>query len=422
MQGVSFLSRVPRTRPYLKNREIIIALWRLLLHGTECGRPVEKFEQDFAALYGSAGAVSCSYARMSFYYILKVIALPKGSEIILTPITIHDIINIIILLGYKPVFVDIVPQTYQMDPLDLQRKINQKTKAVLVTHLFGMPSDMKKIVSICKRHDLVLLEDASHSFNAALDGRAVGTFGLAGFFSLSSLKAITSGYGGVIISQDTNLLKEIRKIVESLRNCPQKDLWGVLLKNLIVGMATDPFFFNLFTFPAICLLNSKNPDIVQKMQTDNPVKIRLKDIPEKWVWRFSSMQADLALRCLERVKDCDEKRRRHANILLNELMPVASDRLPLLLDGTHNVFWRFPFRAPERTRFQRFMNKCGIDTTTTLLPCCSMSPAFSEYGVSMPNAERVVQETYFLPVEPALTDNQVLGIAGAVKAFIKAEK
>lgn len=134
------------------------------------------------------------------------------------------------------------------------------------------------------------------------------------------------------------------------------------------------------------------------------------------------MQADLALRCLERVKDCDEKRRRHANILLNELMPVASDRLPLLLDGTHNVFWRFPFRAPERSRFQRFMNKCGIDTTTTLLPCCSMSPAFSEYGVSMPNAERAVQETYFLPVEPALTDNQVLGIAGAVKAFIKAEK
>lgn len=420
MQGISLWNRVPRTRLYLKNREILGALGLLLIRGTRHGKPVEHFEQVFSGRYGVQDAVSCSYARMALYFILKALKLPPGSEVIVTPITIHDIINVIFLSGYKPVFVDIDPQTYQMDPLDLQRKITENTGAVLVTHLFGMPSDMREIVSICRKHDIALLEDASHSFNASLDGQVVGTFGSAGFFSLSSLKSVTSGYGGVIISPDGRLLEAVRNSVKALPVCPKKELRDVLIKNLIVGLATNSLLFNLCTFPVIRYLNKKNPDIVQRLQTDNPQRVWLTEIPEKWLWRMSNIQAALALRCMDRLKECDERRLTHARILLEELMPVAADRLPRLLPGSHNVFWRFPFRAPEGIHFQRFMNKIGIDTTTTLLPCCSTEPIFAEVSTQTPHAEKAVKEVYFVPVEPALDDHQVLGIAKAVKAFIKA--
>jgi perosamine synthetase len=412
--------RVPRTRPYLRNSEILRALGLLLKQGTGPGRLVEHFEHEFSSLHEFKGAVTCSYARMSLYYILQALKLPPDSEVIVTPITIHDIINIIILSGHKPVFADIDPRTYQMDPLDLQRKVTKNTRAVLVTHLFGMPADMRQIMPICNRHDLIVLEDASHSYNSSLDGRFVGTFGLAGFFSLSSLKSISSGYGGVIISRDEGLLKTVRDSVKTLPACPKKELWDVLVKNLVIGMATNRFFFNLCTFPAIRFLNAKNPDIVQRMQTDNPRRTRLAGIPEKWLWRFGDVQAALALHCLQRLADVDDKRRRHAQILFDELMPVAADRLPQLLPGSCNVYWRFPFRAPEKSAFQRYMNKHGVDTTSTLLPCCSTEPAFDEYSAPTPNAERAVKEIYFLPVEPALNELQVLGIARAVKAFIKA--
>jgi perosamine synthetase len=420
MREIPWHHRVPRTRPYLTTNEMFGALGHLLLRRPRSGNSVEQFEQEIARLYGTPGAVACSYARMSLFYILKALQLPAGSEIVTTPITIHDMINVIILTGHTPVFVDIDPQTYQMDPEDLKRKLSPKTKAVLLTHLFGMPSDMRQIMAICKSRDLIVLEDASHSFSAALDGKAVGTFGTVGFFSLSSLKSVTGGYGGVIISRDEELLKAIRHSLAALPDCPGKYLREVLMKSLIVGLATDRFFFNLFTFPAIFVFNSKNPEIVQKMQTDNPKGILLKEIPEKWLWKFSSVQADLALRCLHRLTEVDDKRRRHAQILFDELMPVAADRLPRVLPGSCNVYWRFPFRAPEKIKFQRYMNKHRVDTTTTLLPCCSTEPVFAQYSHPMPHAERAVQEIYFLPVEPALNDDQVHGMARAVKDFVTA--
>lgn len=175
-------NRIPRTRLYIKDNEIWGSLLRLWLYGPKRGLSVADFEKEFAAMFAVNRAVAGPYARVCLYQILKTLNLPKGSEIITTPITIHDMINVIILAGYRPVFVDIDPRTYQMDPEALAQATTDKSSAVLLTHLFGMPSDMDRIMPICDRHGLVLIEDASHSFNAAIGGRVVGTFGAASFF------------------------------------------------------------------------------------------------------------------------------------------------------------------------------------------------------------------------------------------------
>jgi perosamine synthetase len=420
MKPLSILNRIPRTQLYLSNREIVGSIGRLLLNGPGYGFPVEQFAKEFAAQWKVRGAVAGSYARLCFYFAIKALNLPPGSEIITTPITIHDIINMIISNGHRPVFVDIDPTTYQMDPAALERAITCRTKAVLVTHLFGIASDMDKIVPICEKHNLALLEDASHSFGTALHRKRMGTFGKAGIFSLSSVKSITAGYGGVIVSDDMEFLTTVNESFHLLRQCKRQDLWDIFVKNLIVGLITSRFIFGCAAFPAIRFLNSRNPLVVNRLQTDNPEqKIIHEPLPE-WMWQFSPLQADMAIRCLRRVDAENKKRQSNAQILFDILLPHAVNRLPRLLEDSYNVFWRFPFKAPEGREFMKYMNRYGIDVTTTLLPCCTKMSIFQEYVQSAPHAEKVPQEVFFLPIEHGLSEKQISTLAKVVLAFVRA--
>jgi len=412
--------RIPRTRLYLTSGEIASSLGKLIFKGPGAGTPVERFEEKFAADWRCGGAAAGPYARVCFYHALKALHLPPGSEIITTPITIHDMINMIVCAGHRPVFVDIDPANYQMDPAALERAVTPRTRVVFLTHLFGIVPDVDRIVRFCQEKGLILIEDASHSFGAALGGRRVGTFGRAGIFSLSAYKSVTSGYGGVLISEDRAYLSAVRESLRGLRACTRRDIQDVLLKILIIRLITQPLVFSLASFPAIRVLNKRNPALVKRLQTDNPVCERLQEVQPNWLRRFTPLQADLALRCLGRLERENEKQRAHARILFDSLKPLAADRLPELLPESYNVFWRFPFRAPEGREFVRFMNRFGVDVSTTMMVCCSKSPVFQEFAVPLPHAEKAVEEVYFLPVEHGLSENQVGRMARAVSEFIRA--
>ena len=421
MSALSWNDRIPRTRLYISNAELISSLCRVLLSSPQAGgASAEELEKQFAEFCGAAGAVAGSYARTCFYFLLKALDLPPGSEMIASPVNIHDMFNMAMCAGLKPVFVDIDPSNYQMSPEALEAAITPKTRAVLVTHLFGIVPDMERIAAICKKHGLILLEDPSHSYGAKQRGRHVGTFGAAGVFSFSSLKTVSSGYGGIIVSDDGQLLSKIRKLVGNLRPGAASDMRDIFFKNIIVGMATQPPLFGLATFPVVRFLNQLNPAIVARLQTDNPVQELLREVPGSWLWGFTPLQAGLALRCLRRLAADNAVRERHAAMVLEALAPVAADRLPRLLPDTENVFWRFPFRAPEGIAFIKHMNRYGIDVTTTMLPCCSRLPVFQAIAAETPHAEKAVQEAYFLPLEHWLSERQVEGLIRAVADFVRA--
>jgi len=418
MPPIPWHNRIPRTRLYMTKGDLLGAIVKILCGKLQGGKPVTFFEKEFAHMLGVEKAVAAPYARTCLYHLLKALNLPQGSEVILTPITIHDMINVILLLGLRPRFVDIDPQTYQMDPAALESAITNRTKAVLVTHLFGIPSPMDRIVLLCKSKGIIVLEDASHAYNAALNGTPMGTFGDAGFFSLSSLKSLSTGYGGVIVSRKKSLLDQVSHSLGKIRKAQRKDLFDIMVKNTIVAFATQRAIFSCLTFPAIRTLDKISPSIVRKLQTDNPELVRLQEFPDTWLWQFSPLQSELGLKGLQRIMDSDKKRLAHAEILLDKLGPIAPERLPHPPSGSSSVYWRFPFRAPEGRKFARFMSDYGIDVTTTLLPCCNTLPVFKEFYEPMPHAERAVKEVYFLPVEPSLTDDQVHGMADAVTRFL----
>src|SRR5262245_13148664 len=156
------------------------------------GPQIAEFEAAFARRAGvdPSRAIATSYGRMAFYYILKALDLPHGSEIVLPALTFWVVPELARAAGLKVVFADIDPATFSLDPAALERAVTPNTRAVVPTHLYGLPCDMDAIIATAKRHNLTVIEDCAHALGATYDANPVGTFGEAGFFSFQTLKPL----------------------------------------------------------------------------------------------------------------------------------------------------------------------------------------------------------------------------------------
>ena len=166
------------------------------------GTKVEKFEDEFAEIHGSKYSIASSSGTASLHVAIGMVDPSPGDEIILGPIT--DIGSVIPILSQTaiPIFCDAQLDTFNMDPADIERKITEKTKAIMVIHLFGNPCDMDAIMDIAQRHKLVVIEDCSQAHMSEYKGRLVGTIGDIGCFSLQQSKHITCGDGGITITNN----------------------------------------------------------------------------------------------------------------------------------------------------------------------------------------------------------------------------
>jgi dTDP-4-amino-4,6-dideoxygalactose transaminase len=157
-----------------------------LIHGPA----VAQFEDAFARRLGGGQAVSCSYGRMAFYFILKALRLPPGSEIVIPALTFWVIPELARVAGLRVRFADVNPATFCLDPGALEAAITDRTRVVVPTHLFGLPCEMGPILDIASRHHLIVVEDCAHALGAEYRGRAAGTLGHAAFFSFQTLKPL----------------------------------------------------------------------------------------------------------------------------------------------------------------------------------------------------------------------------------------
>src|SRR5881296_288899 len=152
-------------------RGSMAAALKAILHGDGLRGPsIAEFEKRFADYHGMNHAISASYGRMAFYYILKSLDLPRDSEIIFPALTFWVVPEMARVLGLRPVFVDIDPMTFVMDPARVDRAITLNTRAVVPTHLYGQPCDMDAIMSIARAHQLSVIEDCAHALGAKYKG------------------------------------------------------------------------------------------------------------------------------------------------------------------------------------------------------------------------------------------------------------
>lgn len=175
-------------------------------------RKTAEFEQMIAEYTGSKYCCAVSNGTVSLAIAFWAAEIGKGDEVLVPNFTMIATPNAVTLVGAKPVFVDIEPQTLCMD-LDCARKaITNKTRAIVVVSSNGRAPDMAAYQNLCKKHDLFFLEDAAQSLGSFQDGKHIGTFGDIGSFSFSSPKIITTGQGGALITDDESLYKKIKKI------------------------------------------------------------------------------------------------------------------------------------------------------------------------------------------------------------------
>ncbi|MFC1789615.1 DegT/DnrJ/EryC1/StrS family aminotransferase [Patescibacteria group bacterium] len=175
------------------------------------GKEIKELENEFKNYLGAKYTISFNSGRSALMAILTSLGFEKGSEILLQAFTCNAVPNPVIWAGLRPVYVDINENTFNINAKNLENKITAKSKAVIIQHTFGLPAEMEEILRICRENNLILIEDCAHSLGATYNGKKVGTFGDAAFFSFSRDKVISSVYGGMVTVSNDELAEKIKE-------------------------------------------------------------------------------------------------------------------------------------------------------------------------------------------------------------------
>lgn len=406
-------------------KELAFAYLRIIFGRLKRGMQTIKLEEAFKERFHAKRAIIFPHARTAFHFILKAMNLESGSEVLMTPLTIADMVNSIHTLGLKPVFVDIELDTFCFEIDKLKKSITPKTKAILVTYIFGIVPDIEKIQKIAQDHGLKLIEDCSQCFDASYKGHLIGTFGDAAFFSLTNFKVCSSLFGGMIITNDEKLADQLNKFRDnSLLPARGSMLLKLISKDLIYSVFFSRWLFSYFTYFVILILERIDPKITYRLYSGN-IKVILgqhgnrlfEKFPADYLMDYTDVQADVGLASLARAKEVTDIRIRNGEMLRGLLQGVSQTKIPVRLEDAVNVYWRFPIISNDMDGLKRFLLKNGIDSAPTYLALCSSEPGFEPYHASMPNAERVKNSVLVVEVNEELSEDGIRWTASLVRSY-----
>jgi dTDP-4-amino-4,6-dideoxygalactose transaminase len=368
------------------------------------GPAVREFEDRFAEFHGMDHAVSASFGRMAFYYILGALELPPGSEIIFPALTFWVVPEMARRAGLRPVFVDVDTRTFNLDPKRIEAAITERTRAIVPTHLYGQPCRMTEISRIAEKHNLAVIEDCAQAAGARYRGRRVGTFGNAAFFSFQMLKGINTYGGGMALTNDSTIAARVRARAEAepLQSTSE------LIKRFATGVAArslvSPKGFAWWGYPigAAFSLISDNDLSKYFWESIRP----LNQFPGQYRRRFSNVQAILGLRALQHLDEFNERSRAHAGVYTRGLADCPSIETPLVIDGAEHVYYQYGIYVSDPKRAKRHAIRCGVDFETTHVDVCSSLPLFKEFRAVCPAAENTA-EALQLPVYSRLRTSDI---------------
>jgi len=204
--------KIPWAKPVFFDKEKKYVLDALASTWISGGPYVERFEKDFKTAIQSPFCVTTSNGTTALFLAMIALGIGQGDEIIMPGFSFVAPANMAITLGARPIFVDVDPKTWCLDPAQLEAAVTRRTKAVCAVHMYGNVCDMKAITQICRKHRLLLIEDTAESMFSRYDGRYAGTFSDAGIFSFQATKTLTMGEGGCIALKDKRLFEKMTVI------------------------------------------------------------------------------------------------------------------------------------------------------------------------------------------------------------------
>ena len=333
---------------------------------------VKRFEEEFAARVGRKHGIAITNGTAAIDAAVEALGIGPGDEVILPTFTIISCVMQIVRSGATPVLVDSDPLTWNMDVTQIEAKITPRTKAIMVVHIYGLPVDMDPVLDLCQRYGLKLIEDAAEMIGQTYRGKPCGSFGDISTVSFYPNKHITTGEGGMILTDDDDLAEQCRE----LRN--------------------------------LCFKPGKRF-----------VHERL-----GWNLRMTNLQAALGVAQLEQLDAFLEKKRRIGRRYNELLADLPGVQLPLVhTEYAENIYWVYGLVLDDSVEFDAEeamsrLAKLGVGCRPFFYPM-HQQPVLRERGLfegeSYPVAEQMYQRGFYVPSGLALTDDQILRVADALK-------
>jgi dTDP-4-amino-4,6-dideoxygalactose transaminase len=333
------------------------------------GPQVTGFETEFAAFCDSKYGVGVNSGTDALRFALMAAGVGPGDEVITVPHTFIATTEAISQVGAKPVFVDILPDIYNMNASKIQRAIGPKTKAVVPVHIYGQTADMDLILEIAKKKNLVVIEDACQAHGALYKGKKAGSMGLVGCFSFYPGKNLGAyGEGGAVVTQSEDIANKIRMIRDHGQG--------------------KKYFHDM----------------------------------EGYNGRLDAIQAGVLRIKLRRLPAWNEARRRNAQYYNELLSPVKGVTVPKEADGCRHVYHLYVILVDDRDGLQKYLNEKGIGTGLHYPVPLHLQKAYAYKGYKeddFPMTESVAKRLLSLPMFPELTRAQIEYIADCIKQFMK---
>src|SRR5262245_56233260 len=327
------------------------------------GPQIAEFEAAFARRHGldPPSAIAAAYGRMAFFYILEALDLPAGSEIIFPSLTFWVVPELARAAGLTVVFADVDPRTFNIDPDSVERMITSRTRAIVPTHLYGLPCDMDRLMAIAERHNLIVVEDCAHSLGALYKGKPVGTFGIGALFSFQTLKPLNCYGGGLALVNDPAVASRVRAIVDALPWPSEKRVTERLLMGRLQRIFIKPWVFSISLFPILWVsaLIDASPDVFlwEKIRPLHP-------LPEQYAERFPNVQAAIGLEALRYFDGWTQQARAHAGQVTRALTDLAGVQAPYVPEGCAHVYYQYCAYGPEKIARDDLVVRCvrrGVD-------------------------------------------------------------
>jgi len=333
------------------------------------GSKIPEFEQKFADAVGAKYGAACANGTVALHLALYVLGIGPGDEVIMPTFTMIATANAVCYTGAKPVLVDSELKTWNIDAGKIEKKINRRTKAIVVVHTYGHPCDMDKILKLAKKHNLWIVEDAAEAHGAVYKGRKIGSIGDVATFSFYANKIITTGEGGMITTNNKEICLKARNIRDHAFS-RDRHFWHQILG------------FN---------------------------------------YRFTNLQAAVGLAQMEKFKSFISRRIQNARFYNYLLKDIRGLILPPHTPNIKNVYWMYSIMVNDQLGISRNelrikLAKKGIETRSFFIPMHLQPIFFKKYkNEAFPNSEILCGKGLYLPSASDLSKREIEYIAKSIR-------
>ena len=334
------------------------------------GKYIDRFESMFADYIGTKHALTVSNGTVALHVALLALGIGPGDEVIVPALTYIATANAVTYTGATPVFTDSEPDTWNMCPDSIERLITPKTKAIIAVHLYGHPCDMGKINSVAKRNNLYVIEDAAEAIGSEYANEKVGRFGDIATFSFYGNKTITTGEGGMVVTNDDELANKVR---------------------LLKGQGMSPvrrYWFDVIGYN----------------------------------YRMTNMQAAIGCAQMERIEELVAKKRQVASWYDELLSGIKDITLPVEKSYAKNTYWMYSIlidskSETERDAFMEYLSKNGIDTRPFFYLMTDMMPYKKYKSDDLTIAKRIAAQGVNLPSSTLLEYEHIEQIVKEIRLY-----